>query len=125
MTSDELHLGIRLCFYYMVECLSMITKICINLLEFVQSDSKSDWIGGFTMGKSNLKTWLAENDVTLKELAAATKLDYRNLSRIVNGQRPSISTAEKIAKFTGESVWDLWPNVFKYERLFRRRTKSG
>lgn len=77
------------------------------------------------MGKSNLKTWLAENDVTLKELAAATKLDYRNLSRIVNGQRPSISTAEKIAKFTGESVWDLWPNVFKYERLFRRRTKSG
>lgn len=74
------------------------------------------------MGKSNLKIWMAENDVTLKELAAVTGLSYVNLSRIINGQKPTISTAERIEKVTGVSVWKMWPNVFKYENYFRNRS---
>lgn len=73
------------------------------------------------MGKSVLKTWMAANDVSLKELANATGLDYSNLSKIVNGQNPNISTAERIAKVTGVSVWKLWPNVYKYDSYFRSR----
>jgi transcriptional regulator with XRE-family HTH domain len=67
---------------------------------------------------------MAANDVTLKELAGATGVSYQNLSRIVNGQNPTITTAEKIAAVTGVSVWKLWPNVYKYENYFRHRSGS-
>jgi transcriptional regulator with XRE-family HTH domain len=75
------------------------------------------------MGTSRLKVILAENDITLKELASTTGLNYTNLSAIANGkQRPQIEKAYVIAEALGMHVNKVFPNYYRYESLTRRRT---
>ncbi|MEW9673501.1 helix-turn-helix transcriptional regulator [Ammoniphilus sp. 3BR4] len=78
------------------------------------------------MGTSRLKVILAEKDITIKELAAATGLSRNNLTAIVNGkQRPYIDNAYMIAEALGMHIDRVFPNYYKYESKARRRTKSG
>jgi len=75
------------------------------------------------MGTSRLKVILAENDITLKELAYATGLSYTNLSAISNGKkRPQIDNAYLIADALGMHINKVFPNYYKYESLRRKRT---
>lgn len=77
------------------------------------------------MGTSRLKVILAENDITITELALATGISRTNLSAIVNGkQRPYIDNAYTIAEALGLHIDRVFPNYYSYEAVARRRTKS-
>ncbi len=74
------------------------------------------------MGTSRLKVILAENDITIKELATATGLSRTNLSNIVNGkQRPQVDNAYLIADALGMHINKVFPNYYRYEAVSRRR----
>lgn len=78
------------------------------------------------MGTSKLKVILAENDISIKELAASTGLSSRTLSDIVNGKsRPYIDNAYAIAEALGLHIDRVFPNYYKYGLIARRRTKSS
>jgi plasmid maintenance system antidote protein VapI len=56
-----------------------------------------------------LKLFLVHAGVTQEWLAQQTGLQPNTISRIVNGQMPTLRNARKIAKALGTSVDVLWP----------------
>jgi len=81
------------------------------------------------MGKSRLKTILAEEDIQLKALHFATGLSVNTLSAIANGRKPQIDNAHTIVeglKKLGvkKKFHDVFPNYYTYDRLQQFRLKA-
>jgi transcriptional regulator with XRE-family HTH domain len=80
------------------------------------------------MGTSKLKVILAERDISIKELAAATGLHPDTLGRIANGRKPNIDSAYTIAEALGMHINKVFPNHYEYsslKRLMNSRRSSG
>jgi len=74
------------------------------------------------MGKSRLKTILAEEDIQIKELHFATRIPRGTLSAIINGRKPQIENAYAIVeglKKLGvkKKFHDVFPNYYSYATL--------
>ncbi|WP_328702729.1 helix-turn-helix transcriptional regulator [Alicyclobacillus suci] len=58
---------------------------------------------------TKLKLWLVMNGIKQEWLSAQTGLPSNTVSRIVNGQTPTLRNAQKIARALGTTVDELWP----------------
>jgi len=56
-----------------------------------------------------VKVELAKKDMTISELANATKINRPHLAEVINGTRRSKKTEEKISHFFGKSWEELFP----------------
>lgn len=74
------------------------------------------------MGTSHLKVIMAERDIRVKELAAATGIKYETLRRIVNGTKPHLDHAYTIADALGMHINRVFPNYYTYESIQKKRT---
>jgi transcriptional regulator with XRE-family HTH domain len=68
---------------------------------------------------------LAENDISIKELAAASGLHAGTLSRIVNGRKPTIDSAYAISDALGLHVNKVFPNYYSYASLHQFKNKTS
>lgn len=72
------------------------------------------------MGTSKLKMILCERDISIKELAAATGINYQTCVSIVNGRRPTRDHASDIADALNCRVSKLFPDLDNYGNLRRK-----
>lgn len=61
--------------------------------------------------KTNLGKLVADRGLTITDAAIACGVNVSQFSLYVRGQKPSGSTAEKIAVGMGSSVKELWPEL--------------
>jgi transcriptional regulator with XRE-family HTH domain len=61
------------------------------------------------MGATRLKLMLVQMGIKQEWLAQKTGLKPNTISRIVNGQMPTLRNAQKIARALGTTVDALWP----------------
>jgi DNA-binding XRE family transcriptional regulator len=76
------------------------------------------------MARSRLKVILAERDITVKELSYMSGVSYGTCSAIVNGRKPQIETAYKIADALGMHINRVFPNYYTYEKIKRKKKGS-
>jgi predicted transcriptional regulator len=74
------------------------------------------------MATSRLKVILAEQDITVKELAAMSGLKYDTCQRIVNGRKPQLDNAYAISDTLGLHINKVFPNYYTYASLKKKRT---
>ena len=62
------------------------------------------------METNRLRELMAQRGMTQEALAAAAGLEQPHISKLVTGKRrPSLNTAQKVAKALGVGVDDVWP----------------
>jgi predicted transcriptional regulator len=79
--------------------------------------------------RSTLKVILVQEDVSIKELAAAAEMPYATVQRIVtSGRRPQYDNAydliDGLNRLTRKryKLDDVFPNQYKYGEIKKRRT---
>jgi len=60
--------------------------------------------------RRNVMVALAEQDMTISDLARKTKIQRAIISQIINGRRRSEKTEQRIADFLGKPVDSLFPS---------------
>lgn len=76
------------------------------------------------MARTNLQKIMFEKEVSLKALSIDTGISYTHLSKIVNGHHnPSIDNAYAIADSLNLHINRVFPNLHRYDRLKRKRTR--
>lgn len=76
------------------------------------------------MAITQIKRIMFEREISLKELSLETGISYNNLSRIVNGkQTPHLDTAHLIAETLNLHINKVFPNLYSYEQIKKKRTK--
>ena len=75
------------------------------------ADKTNDGVGNVKKGKNTRITQqMAKLEMTQTELAKRSGLHLTNVNAIVNGSRPNVDTAIKIARALNKSVEELWGN---------------
>lgn len=75
------------------------------------------------MGTSRLKVLLAEHDIRIKELAAASGVPYKTCQAIANGRRPHIDNAYAISEALGLHINKVFPDLYEYSAIQKKMRK--
>lgn len=73
-----------------------------------QTDQFNDGVEDVKKKNKNIAKAMVDADMTQAKLAEATGMHLTNINAIVNGTRPRVDTALKIAKALNTTVEALW-----------------